>query len=149
MRALRRAASAYIDLLRRLETDGYLKTAERDGRIIGIVLHEMAAYSVANAVRSGTEIQKALDNAMRVFLPEEDALEQRIREGVRRRAGEFLADKDEIPSCYKVIRRFDELAAEQDWAFYERLGVSSPGKLSDRYDELLQGFERVIEDASF
>ena len=143
--ALRRAASSYIDLLRRLESDGYLKSTDSEQRIVSTILHEMAAYAAALAKRCGFDTRMAVDQAMTVFLPEEETLEAKIRAGVLRRAEEFTGDPDEIPSCYTVVDRFDAMALGYDGAFYKKIGVEAPGRLSEKYIELLQGFGRVIE----
>ena len=143
--ALRRAASAYLDLLRRLESDGYLKTPAQDMRIVSTVLHEMAAYAAALSDRCGYELEKAVGQAMSVFLPETDELQLRISYGVRCRAESFLENCEETPSCYKALDRFDAMALSFGETFYHKLGVNAPGRLADRYIELLQGFGRVIE----
>ena len=145
--AARNAAAALMQLMLKLEADGHILVAGSERPVV-VLLPEMIAYVTAQFALEGLEEERLIRQLVNILPPEEDRTLNGICAGIRKTADTFRNDSEEIPGTYRVLCRFDTMAQEYDGAFYNRMHVENPGKLSDFYLQLLDAvYEISVEVA--
>lgn len=142
--ALKQASLSLGTLLGKLQEDGYLASGVKL-RIANEVLTELAAFTCMIWAEYGSTLHDRLRELAQeinclFYEPEGFAYYSRYYENVFR---ENAVDNMEI-NGFMVLERFDVMAQENSGAFYARMRVDNPGKISDLYMELFEAYIAVI-----
>ncbi len=128
------AALALLSMIRKLETDGHIRTTQAPA-VSAVLLPELIALSAALKEKSGQDGKACMEKLKPLLFPAE---EESISRGITERMGDFLTGDALLPAAFTVLCDFDAMAQEEDGAFYNRMGTENPGMLSGYYLALFE-----------
>ena len=145
--AARKAGAALMQLMLKLETDGHILPAGTERPVV-LLLPEMIAYVTSQFALEDAEEEQLIRQLVNILPPEEEGTLNGICAGIRKAAEEFRRDPEALPGVYSVLCGFDAMAQEYDGAFYNKMHVDNPGRLSEYYLQLLDAVYEVATDIS-
>lgn len=144
------AMKAYVGLITRLQADGYIKPGEE--MFFSEVLMKEQWGMISSLVME--VIQKP--DLPRIIYP---LLSDIYESSVRMSYEEFLLcvtditkrrkseeNTEEIMQAFGVLCRFDQMAQEYSGAFYQRMGVENPGRLTELYLQIIEAVEFILKE---
>ena len=133
------AAAALLAMIRKLEDDGHIRTAEPP-RLSAVLLPELMAFCCALLAKEGRDCGDALSEMLLLLAPAQDP---QIRRGIEARIKEFSEEEEPDPAAFGLLLRFDSMAQEDDGAFYSRMGTENPGALAEYWLTLFEALWKL------
>ncbi len=145
MEDTRASASALLGLIRKLEKDGHIRSGEYDLSVQ--LMPELSAYVLSAFMRAGYTAELFLPLITGIFVIQDHGVRNKLEKGICDMALAFYKDEVLLPGGYEVLNRFDGMALSYDKAFYSRMKVDDPGRLTDYYITLCDACFLVLSSA--